>query len=55
MLLSLQPFSHLIECLQALKVLKTSSTYWEGNSQAESLQRVYGISFPAKKELDEWV
>ena len=40
---------------QALKVVKNSSTYWEGNAQAETLQRVYGISFPSKKELDEWV
>ena len=36
-------------------MLKSSSTYWEGNAQAETLQRVYGISFPSKKLLDEWV
>jgi len=41
--------------VKALKVLKSSSTYWEGNAQAEVLQRLYGISFPSKKELDEWV
>ena len=35
-------------------VLQNSSTYWEGNSEAESLQRIYGISFPDSKQLKEW-
>jgi hypothetical protein len=39
--------------LQAFWVNKCSSTYWEGNAQAESLQRVYAISFPDKKLLTE--
>merc|ERR1712136_289105 len=29
-------------------------TYWEGNQKAESLQRIYGISFPDNKQLKEW-
>lgn len=33
---------------------KSSSSYWEGKSDAESLQRVYGISFPDNKQLKEW-
>ncbi len=33
---------------------QNSSTYWEGNCEAESLQRVYGISFPDNKQLKEW-
>ena len=33
---------------------QSSSTYWEGNNQAETLQRVYGISFPDSKQLKEW-
>lgn len=33
---------------------QNSSTYWEGNSEAESLQRIYGISFPDDKQLKEW-
>lgn len=33
---------------------KNSASYWEGKSDAESLQRVYGISFPDPKMLKEW-
>lgn len=41
------PFLH-------LQVTKNSASYWEGKSDAESLQRVYGISFPDPKMLKEW-
>uniref|UniRef100_A0A0B7AKG4 threonine--tRNA ligase n=1 Tax=Arion vulgaris TaxID=1028688 RepID=A0A0B7AKG4_9EUPU len=40
--------------VKALAVTKNSATYWEGNSEAESLQRLYGISFPEPKQLKEW-
>lgn len=40
--------------IKAIKVTKNSSTYWEGKADAESLQRVYGISFPDPKQLKEW-
>merc|ERR1719220_1563961 len=40
--------------IKAMTVTKHSSAYWEGNSEAESLQRVYGISFPDTKQLKEW-
>ncbi|XP_046739699.1 threonine--tRNA ligase 1, cytoplasmic isoform X2 [Diprion similis] len=40
--------------VKAIKVTKNSSTYWEGNAEAETLQRVYGISFPDTKQLKEW-
>ncbi|XP_050305878.1 threonine--tRNA ligase 1, cytoplasmic isoform X2 [Anthonomus grandis grandis] len=40
--------------VKALKVTKNSSTYWEGKADAETLQRVYGISFPDNKQLKEW-
>ncbi|XP_075980881.1 threonine--tRNA ligase isoform X2 [Anticarsia gemmatalis] len=40
--------------VRALKVTKNSSTYWEGKAEAESLQRVYGVSFPEPKQLKEW-
>jgi len=33
---------------------KNSSSYWEGDSNRESLQRIYGISFPDTKQLKEW-
>ena len=35
-------------------MVKNSSTYWEGNAEAESLQRIYGISFPDNKLMKEW-
>ena len=34
--------------------MQNSSAYWLGNADNESLQRVYGISFPDKKQLVEW-
>lgn len=37
-----------------MKIVQNSSTYWEGKSDAESLQRIYGISFPDTKQLKEW-
>lgn len=40
--------------VKAFKVTKNSSSYWEGKVEAESLQRVYGISFPDTKQLKEW-
>jgi threonyl-tRNA synthetase len=40
--------------IKAFTITKNSSTYWEGNSEAESLQRIYGISFPDTKQLKEW-
>lgn len=40
--------------IKALHVTKNSSTYWEGNAEAETLQRIYGISFPDSKQLKEW-
>ncbi|XP_054160190.1 threonine--tRNA ligase 1, cytoplasmic-like [Oppia nitens] len=40
--------------VKAFKVTKSSSAYWEGKAEAESLQRVYGISFPDQKQLKEW-
>jgi len=35
--------------------MKNSSAYWLGNANNDSLQRVYGITFPSKKELDEYI
>ena len=40
--------------VKAMAVTKSSATYWEGNSEAESLQRIYGISFPDNKQMKEW-
>ncbi|KAK4336784.1 hypothetical protein RND71_043992 [Anisodus tanguticus] len=40
--------------IKALQVTKNSASYWEGKTDAESLQRIYGISFPDPKQLKEW-
>ena len=40
--------------IKAFKLTKNSSSYWEGDSSRESLQRIYGISFPDSKQLKEW-
>ncbi|XP_033108798.1 threonine--tRNA ligase 1, cytoplasmic-like isoform X2 [Anneissia japonica] len=40
--------------IKAFDITKNSATYWEGNCEAESLQRIYGISFPDTKQLKEW-
>ncbi|KAE9454597.1 hypothetical protein C3L33_13501, partial [Rhododendron williamsianum] len=37
--------------VKALACLKASSAYWRGNKDRESLQRVYGISYPDQKRL----
>ncbi|XP_017893242.1 threonine--tRNA ligase, cytoplasmic isoform X2 [Ceratina calcarata] len=40
--------------VKAIKIWKNACTYWEGNVNAEALQRLYGISFPDSKQLKEW-
>ncbi|EFO85746.1 CRE-TARS-1 protein [Caenorhabditis remanei] len=40
--------------VKAMAITKNSSSYWEGKADAESLQRLYGISFPDSKQLKEW-
>merc|ERR1712051_723776 len=40
--------------IKSMAVTKNSATYWEGNAEAESLQRIYGISFPDNKQMKEW-
>ena len=37
-----------------LFLIQNSATYWEGKADAESLQRIYGISFPDAKQMKEW-
>lgn len=35
--------------------MKNSSAYWLGKAGNDSLQRIYGVSFPSKKEMDEYI
>ena len=39
----------------AVKLLKVSGAYWKGDSKREVMTRIYGISFPSKKELEEYL
>lgn len=35
--------------------MKNSSAYWLGKAGNDSLQRIYGVSYPSKKEMDEYI
>ncbi len=41
--------------VKAAKLLSLAGAYWRGDQKNRMLQRIYGISFPSKKQLDEWV
>lgn len=41
--------------IKAIKLLKTSGAYWRGDSQREMLTRIYGVSFPDRKMLKEYL
>jgi len=39
--------------IKAIKLLSVAGAYWRGNEKNKMLQRIYGITFPTQKELDE--
>ena len=39
----------------ALKLTACNAAYWRGDSNRETLQRIYGIAFPKKDELEEYL
>jgi threonyl-tRNA synthetase len=41
------------EKIKYVKLLNISGSYWRGDEHNKQLQRIYGISFPKKKMLDE--
>lgn len=41
--------------VKALKLLKVAGAYWRGDSSKEVMTRIYGISFPSKKDMDEYL
>ncbi len=41
--------------IKAFKLTSTSASYWRGDSNRESLQRIYGTSFPNKDMLNEYL
>ena len=41
--------------IKGFKVMRNSAAYWLGKATNDSLQRIYAISFPSQKELDEYI
>ena len=39
----------------AIKLTQSCGAYWRGDSNRKMLQRIYGIAFPKKDELDEFL
>lgn len=39
--------------IKAIKLMSVAGAYWKGDEKNKQLTRVYGISFPNQKELDE--
>ena len=41
--------------IKAIKLTNVAGAYWKGDEKNKQLTRVYGVSFPAQKELDEYL
>ena len=41
--------------IKAIKLTSVAGAYWKGDEKNKMLTRVYGITFPAQKELDEYL
>ncbi len=41
--------------IKAFKLTSVAGAYWKGDEKNKQLTRVYGVSFPAQKELDEYL
>lgn len=41
--------------IKAIKVLNVAGAYWRGDEKRKMLTRIYGITFPKKKMLDEYL
>ena len=41
--------------IKAFKLLTVAGAYWRGDEKNKMLQRIYGVSFPDKKMLDEHI
>ena len=39
----------------AIKLTACNASYWRGDASRESLQRIYGVAFPKKDELDAYL
>ena len=41
--------------IKAIKLTGVSGAYWKGDEKNKMLTRIYGVTFPAQKELDEYL
>lgn len=41
--------------IKAIKLTNIAGAYWKGDEKNKQLTRLYGISFPSQKELDEYL
>lgn len=41
--------------IKSIKLLNTAGAYWRGDEKNKQLTRIYGITFPKKAELDEYL
>jgi threonyl-tRNA synthetase len=41
--------------IKALKLTNIAGAYWKGDEKNKQLTRIYGVSFPSKKELDDYL
>jgi threonyl-tRNA synthetase len=41
--------------IKAVKLTNIAGAYWKGDSNNKQLTRVYGVTFPSQKELDEYL
>ena len=41
--------------IKAVKITSVAGAFWRGDSKREQMTRIYGISFPKKKMLDEYL
>jgi threonyl-tRNA synthetase len=41
--------------VKAIKLLSVAGAYWRGSEKNKMLQRIYGVSYPKKSQLDEYL
>lgn len=41
--------------IKAIKLMSIAGAYWKGDEKNKQLTRIYGVSFPNQKELDEYL
>ncbi len=47
------PHVESVKLLKNFKLLKHSGAYWKGDANNKMLQRIYGVCYPTKEELEE--